>query len=158
VRFFTQMYWLESGNDLSKLFRIPQFRPAQLTITIRYSDWWFWEDHAPLAMEEGWLRSFKGNPGLRKLVVEYETVTWKKPEMMSIIERNKKWKLPIKREGDDSAGYEGYLSAESTELSEWKWNGASKLDGVTWSHHFTPGDTVEVVVTDTWTFVKGEMN
>jgi hypothetical protein len=160
VRFFTQMYWLEDGYNLFYLFSVPQFRPTQLTITIRYSDWWNWESNQPLHMNEGWLRYFKGNPGLRVLKVEYETLTWKKAEMMRIVERNKKWKLPVRREGGSFQAneLEGYLSAEGTTLEEWKWKGTSNLGGGTWSHHGT-GDKVEyVVVTDTWRFVEGELS
>ncbi|RAR10744.1 hypothetical protein DDE82_001135 [Stemphylium lycopersici] len=159
VRFFTQMYWLEDGQNTFYLFSLPQFRPTQLTITIRYSDWWNWEHNAPLSMKEGWLRFFKGNPGLRELRVEYETLSWKKDEMMRIIQRNKGWKLPVRREGGDLNAHEleGYLSAEGTQLEEWKWRGPSKLDGETWVHHGT-ADTIEyVVVTDTWKFVEGKL-
>jgi hypothetical protein len=160
VRFFTQMYWLEGGENLFCLFSLPQFRPTELTITIRYSDWWNWEYNAPLRMNEDWLRLFKGNPGLRVLKVEYETLTWKKAEMMRIIERNKSWKLPVRQEG--GAFYEnqleGYLSAEGTTLKEWKWKGTSKLDGQEWSHHGTDEKVEYVVVTDTWRFVEGELS
>jgi hypothetical protein len=159
VRFFTQMYWLEGGDNLFYLFSLPQFRPTQLTITIRYSDWWWWEDNAPLRMDEGWLRLFRGSPGLRVLKVEYETLSWKKAEMMRIVERNKKWKLPVRSKEDVPHGseMEGYLSAENTALEEWKWKGTSKLGGRKWRHHGT-ADTVEyVVVTDTWTFCEGKL-
>ncbi|KAH4064728.1 hypothetical protein HBI56_058930 [Parastagonospora nodorum] len=154
VRFFTQMYWLEGGSNLLSLFRNPQFRPTQLTITIRYSDWWWWEDDAPLTMEEGWLRTFNGTPGLRELRVEYETRVPKKAEMMRIVERNKKWKLPVRRAGGELNDWEGYLSAETTKLKEWTWKGTSKLGGREWGH-LAKSDTVEyVVVTDTWIFVE----
>ena len=116
VRFFTQMYWLEGGNELRRIFLEPQFRPSELTITIRYSDWWWWEDNAPLTMKEDWLPTFIGNPGLRTLRVEYETLSWKKAEMMRIVERNKKWKLLVGRI-EDSNDFEGYLSAEKTTQS-----------------------------------------
>lgn len=111
-------------------------------------------------MDEDWLRFFKGSPGLRTLKVEYETLSWKKEEMMRIIQRNKAWKLPVRREDGSFEAHEleGYLSAEKTELKEWKWQGTSKLGGQTWNHHGT-GDTVEyVVVMDTWKFVEGELS
>ncbi|KAF2026154.1 hypothetical protein EK21DRAFT_116049 [Setomelanomma holmii] len=161
VRFFTQLYWLESGSNLRLLFSMPNFRPTELTITIRYSDWWFWENNTPLKMDEAWLRGFVGTPGLRQLRVEYETLHWKKAEMMQIIERNKKWKLLVRCEGEDATIEEGYLSAEKTELQEWKWTGTAKLGGQVWNHHGKgeDGETVEyVVVTDTWKFVEGELS
>lgn len=150
------MFWLEDGANLRALLAQPHFRPAQLTITIRYSDWWHWEQDQPLRMDERWLREFRGNPGLRTLRVEYETLTRKRDEMMRIVERNKEWKLPVRRDGHAVNQYEGYLVAKGTELKEWKWHGTSKLGGQTWSHH-AEGDTVEyVVVMDTWKFVEGE--
>ncbi|OLN96798.1 hypothetical protein CCHL11_02286 [Colletotrichum chlorophyti] len=146
VRLFTQMFWLEDGSCLNRLFRHPNFRPAKLTMTIRYSDWWFWEDDEPLRMSEYWLAQFCGSPGLRELKVEYETVSRKKKEMMKIVERNKKWRLAI--EGED-----GPLSAEGTSLVEWKWTGMSRFEGREWLHH-GGADTMEyVVVTDTWRYL-----
>jgi hypothetical protein len=124
------MFWLENGKQLFYIFSIPQFRPTQLTITIRYTDWWFWEVDDTLHMEEGWLRYFKGNPGLRVLTVEYETLSRKKAEMMPIIRRNK----------------------------QWKWKGPNKLGGTHW-YHRGPGNEIEyIVVTDTWRFVGGELS
>lgn len=151
------MYWLESGCWLGILFRLPQFRPTQLTITIRYSDWWWWEDDAPLTMQEIWLRNFLGTPGLRELRVEYETRVPKKVEMMAIVQRNKKYRLPVRRDGGGMDDWEGYLSAEKTKLEEWTWKGTSKLGGKTWDH-LAKSDTVEyVVVTDTWRFVDEQI-
>lgn len=158
LRFFTQMYWLESGSNLSMLLQIPQLRPSQITITIRYSDWWNWEDDQPLSMNEQWLRSFNGSPGLRELRVEYETRVPKKDEMMRIVERNRKWKLPVRREGGGPRKWEGYLTAENTKLNEWTWKGTSKLGGQQWAH-LAKSDTIEyAVVTDVWKFVEGELS
>ncbi|KAK2050190.1 hypothetical protein LZ31DRAFT_590090 [Colletotrichum somersetense] len=170
VRFFTQMFWLEGGDNLAFLFSMPLFRPESLTVTVRYSDWWHWEMDAPLRMGENWLRGFRGPPGLRELRVEYETLAGKRDEMMRIVERNKQWKLAVggrRGMGRDEDGAEvdvweedegGYLSAEGTALEEWRWTGASRLGGRAWEHH-GEGDTVEyVVVTDTWRFVEGAMS
>lgn len=149
VRFFTQMYWLEDGHNLNALMALPNFQPTRLTITIRYSDWWFWETNTPLQMNEKWLRLFKGSRGLRELRVEYETLAWKRAQMDAIVARNKQWRLAV---GD---GEEGHLSAEGTKLEEWTWTGASRLGGKNWAHH-GEGDIMEyVVVTDTWRFVAG---
>jgi hypothetical protein len=148
------MYWLEGGSNLLSLFRIPQFRPTQLTITIRYSDWWNWEGDAPLTMQETWLRTFNGTPGLRVLNVEYETRVPKKSEMMRFVERNKKWKLPVRRAGGGLNDWEGYLSAEHTRLKEWNWKGTSQLGGQEWAHLAKSDEIEYVVVTDTWAFVE----
>lgn len=148
MRFFTQMFWLEGGRGLTRIFNNANFRPSRLTITIRYTDWWWWESNEKLTMSVEWLRNFNGPPGLRELRVEYETLAWKKAQMDRIVERNRKWRLQIR----DS----GHLSTERSELETWAWTGPSKLDGQTWDHHV--GDTIEyVVVTDTWRFVDGDI-
>lgn len=105
-------------------------------------------------MDENWLRTFNGTPGLRELRVEYETRVGKRAEMMPIIQRNKRWKLPVRREGGDVNDWAGYLSAEKTELGEWKWNGTSKLGGCEWEHLKGKQEVEYVVVTDTWIFVE----
>ncbi|KAI9688763.1 MAG: hypothetical protein M1822_001120 [Bathelium mastoideum] len=116
-------------------------------------------------MRDTWLRTFRGPPSLRTLVVEYETLTWKKQQMEPIIARNKQFKLPIYSEPSATGMLEaegdnqpiGYLSAENTKLEEWKWKGPSKLDGKTWNHH-GEGETMEyVVVVDRWEFTEVQM-
>ncbi|KAA8626588.1 hypothetical protein PtrSN002B_001376 [Pyrenophora tritici-repentis] len=106
-------------------------------------------------MGEHWLQFFMGSPGLRVLQVEYETLSRKKEEMMRIVQRNKKWKLPVRREAESyqEADMEGHLSAEGTELKEWTWKGTSKLGGEKWAPHGTADKLEYVVVTDTWRFV-----
>ncbi|KAF2094269.1 hypothetical protein NA57DRAFT_18581, partial [Rhizodiscina lignyota] len=142
VHFFTQMYWIEDGSNLAKIFRLRNFRPKRLTITFRYSDWWYWESNEDLRMSEEWLARFDGPPGLKELCVEYETLAWKKSQLDAIVARNKDWKLAV-QDGN-------HLSAADTKLEEWKWNGPSKLAGQTWGHH-GDSDTVEyVVVVDRW--------
>ncbi|KAH7397149.1 hypothetical protein BKA66DRAFT_521632 [Pyrenochaeta sp. MPI-SDFR-AT-0127] len=149
VRFFTQMYWLENGHNLNAIFRESNFRPTCLTITIRYSDWWFWETNKPLQMSEKWLCNFEGSPGLRELRVEYETLSEKKEEMMKIVERNKKWKLAL------AGGAKGYLSAEGTELTEWKWKGPGKMAEIDWANDRVIELADYIVVIDTWRHIEG---
>lgn len=152
-----QMYCLENGQLLNRLFRQPKFQPHTVTITIRYSDWWFWEYDHPLRMSELWLATFNGSKGLRELRVEYEQLSRKKEEMMKIVLRNKEWKLDVGALDASGVDMEGYLSADNTNLETWTWKGTSKLDGQEWAHH-GDGDTIEyVVVTDTWIFIAGPM-
>lgn len=116
-------------------------------------------------MRDTWLRNFSGPPSLRTLIVEYETLVWKKNQMDRIIAHNKKFKLRIQEErrayaSEDTAdnrGPRGYLSAENTKLEEWKWKGPSKLNGRTWQHHGDKETVEYVVVVDRWQFVEGEL-
>jgi hypothetical protein len=109
-------------------------------------------------MDDRWLRSFNGSPGLRELRVEYETRTPKKDEMMRIVERNRKWNLPVRRADGGPRDWEGYLTNANTNSSEWRWKGTSKLGGEQWSHLRHSDEIEYVVVTDVWKFVEGELS
>jgi hypothetical protein len=150
------MYWLEDGIRMAGIFQQPNFRPTSLTITIRYSDWWYWESNSPLRMSERWLQTFKGPPGLKELRVEYETLSWKREELMRIVERNKQFRLGVVRD-EDAEEEEGHLSAEKTNLVEWKWKGPSKLDGKQWTHHGHGEEVEYIVIEDMWRYVKGKL-
>ena len=50
VHLFTQQTWLEgSFTHFADLWK--SATPTHLTITLRHSDWWWWEHEAPLALE-----------------------------------------------------------------------------------------------------------
>ncbi|TDZ47231.1 hypothetical protein CTRI78_v008636 [Colletotrichum trifolii] len=69
---------------------------------------------------------------------------------MKIVERNKKWKLEIDSE-------QGHLSAEHTKLTEWSWNGPSKFEGQSYTHHGGDETMEYTVLTDTWRYCKTPM-
>ncbi|KAL0068509.1 hypothetical protein AAF712_004222 [Marasmius tenuissimus] len=73
VHLFTQLFWLE-GRDFESLSQHPKFRPRSLHITIRHSDWWFWEDNNLLALSTGWMSCLMDVRGLEELVLEMETI------------------------------------------------------------------------------------
>lgn len=75
VHFFTQLYWLESGftPTVSEVRHI--MLPRRLQITVRHSDWWYWESNEPLRMERNWIKGLKQvHSGLKQFVVVLETI------------------------------------------------------------------------------------
>jgi hypothetical protein len=50
LRVFAQMYKLENGS-LATLLGTPGLRPRRVTLTLRHTDWWFWEEDQPLRIE-----------------------------------------------------------------------------------------------------------
>ncbi|KAK7059668.1 hypothetical protein R3P38DRAFT_2495918 [Favolaschia claudopus] len=95
VRFYTQLYWLEG--------RMKQEWPVglsipKLVITVRHSDWWFWENSEPLRIDDpdqwgAWVGSI---PGLRELEIEFETIDAKKEELEERVRVALGWKFPLK--------------------------------------------------------------
>lgn len=179
IHLFTPLHWLEDGHHLRRLLAHPALDNRglrTLTLTIRHTDWWWWEAGAAPSMSDAWLRAFVAPPGLRELRVEYETLACgrRRPHLDAIVARNKRWRLRVRggsrgADNDDdedpsgasggsgggSSRTGGHLSAEHTQLEEWTWRGTSRLGGRTWEH-LGEGPTVDyVVVRDTWRYVEG---
>lgn len=108
LHLFTQQYWLEGRNWLRHMLPF-QSSLQTLKITLRHSDWWFWEHSEPLAFNptgdsSGSLRGhYRGTfnlelspmTALRKLEFELETVEGKQAEMDYIATNARAWQFPI---------------------------------------------------------------
>ncbi|KAL8753788.1 MAG: hypothetical protein Q9184_005314 [Pyrenodesmia sp. 2 TL-2023] len=128
IHLFTQQYWLESNygapdNGFCGFLRLWNngcpIRPAHLKITIRHTDWWWWEHGHPLALDpkqngrpsarryrrpsdpfdrDSWGAQIWGMVGLNCLQLELETVERKMGELDAIVQQAKGWRFPL---GDD---------------------------------------------------------
>lgn len=118
IHIFAQQYWLEqSFAGFTQFWNISC--PTHLKITIRHTDWWWWEDQAPLALDpkredrplahihsspsdpfepQSWGAQFRKIRGLQNLQLELETVKSKRPELDAIVTRAPGWKFAL---GDD---------------------------------------------------------
>lgn len=111
LHLFTQQCWLESANGWTQ--HMKQFRSSlqTLKITLRHSDWWYWEYSEPLAFDpmgdspsslslrEDDLGIFhldlRPLTALRRLEFEFETVEGKQAEMDQIVARAPAWRFPL---------------------------------------------------------------
>ena len=115
VHLFTQQTWLEgSFTHFTDLWKSAS--PTHLTITLRHSDWWWWEHEAPLALEpkhfgmprpnaisqpsdpfhrRSWGAAFRKISGLKTFVLELETVEKKKDELDAIVSRSPGWRFAL---------------------------------------------------------------
>lgn len=115
VHLFTQQTWLEgSFRQFTDLWR--SATPTHLKITLRHSDWWWWEHEAPLALEPkhrgiprpnaisqpsdpfvggSWGSAFHEISGLETFELELETVEKKKGELDAIVSRAPGWQFPL---------------------------------------------------------------
>jgi hypothetical protein len=79
IQIYAQMIWLEeySGSKLIQLLNTVGVCPEILTITIRYSDWRWWEYGQRLRLEHGWeskLLNWQAHPRLREIRLQLEIV------------------------------------------------------------------------------------
>lgn len=73
VHLFTQLFWLE-GSPFRNFCNIQDIRPQYLKITIRHTDWWFWESNTPLRMASQWMDNLKNLDKLHIFDLELETM------------------------------------------------------------------------------------
>ncbi|KAL8661549.1 MAG: hypothetical protein Q9202_005494 [Teloschistes flavicans] len=110
IHVFAQQFWLEGADGgftgFVRLWNIA--RPTHLKITIRHSDWWWWEVGEPIALDakregrpsaqhysrpsdsfelESWGARFRDIEGLDVLQLELETLEYKKTELDAIADR-----------------------------------------------------------------------
>lgn len=123
VRFFAQMYVLESGSLLPRFLNTEHFHPKAITITIRHTDWWFWEDDAYLRISSMVTQNIFP-ASVRSIALELETLERKKNQVDSIVSQMKSsWYF---------ATTEGILSAQDTPVEIERWRGSSTWAGERW--------------------------
>lgn len=114
IHIFVQQYQLE--GSLKRIFLNPDFRPARLKLTLRHTDWWYWEDSKPLCLDPkqngrpfknryvaplmpfqslSWGVCLASVNGLQTFVLELETVNNKKHELDDIVHRARDWVFPM---------------------------------------------------------------
>ncbi|KAL7787056.1 hypothetical protein V8C37DRAFT_391293 [Trichoderma ceciliae] len=82
---FAQMYRVEQGG-LAVLLSTPGLHPRQLTLTIRHTDWWLWENDEPLRFEAEWIRGVSRamSSSTREFRIELESLERKKDQVDAI--------------------------------------------------------------------------
>lgn len=140
LHLFTQQFWLEdsSWRNYAKSVAQRRYQNLQrLKITIRHSDWWWWEDFKPLRLDpkrrgtngkasalkhstaadgfhvNSWGKHFSFFKGLKTFELELETVEGKRQELDEIVARAGDWRFPL---GD---GNELVLNPARTKRTGW---------------------------------------
>ncbi|RAH84768.1 hypothetical protein BO86DRAFT_386848 [Aspergillus japonicus CBS 114.51] len=139
------------GLDPDETSDVGALAPKRMTITLRHTDWWFWEDNEPLgidpfrpgrtrademgvlprrpltAWEEGrvWGNQFKLLPSLEELVIEFETVMRKRDQLDAIVQMARDWRFPVVVE-DEENGEKVFLVAEEGSRRAYTWIGAKE--------------------------------
>ena len=121
IHVFAQQFWLEDPVCLKSLLHVwwkaaPAMLQKRLKITIRHSDWWWWEYAAPLALdpkqpgrasarefseppepfaENSWGKHFEQISGLQSFELELETLEHKLSELDAIAGRASGWEFVL---------------------------------------------------------------
>jgi hypothetical protein len=139
VEIFSQMYACKSESFKSFFNMVPSLQPKIVKLTIRYTDWWWWEANLPLELTIAPgknSQSFLPNC-CEIFILELETVESKKDQLkgqVKLITDNKKlWKWP-RMDGRRLA-----LEDDEVEVKDWEWMGPTRFevshDAGTFYHH-----------------------
>ncbi|CAD0085124.1 unnamed protein product [Aureobasidium vineae] len=123
VRVFPQLYALENGQRLQDILNLRFFYPKVITITIRHTDWWFWESDNNLHFDATWVDFCRFPNSLTELRVAFESLERKKDQIDDVV--NQAMEGWVFRRKDDTE-----LSARDCEPGIMRWSGSS-----TWGHH-----------------------
>ena len=122
VRVFPQLYALENGQRLQDILNLKFFYPKVITITIRHTDWWFWESDNNLHFGATWVDFCRFPNSLTELRVAFESLERKKDQIDDVVKQAMEgW---VFRRKDDTE-----LSAKNCEPEIMRWSGSA-----TWGH------------------------
>ncbi|KAF7323708.1 hypothetical protein MKEN_00591700 [Mycena kentingensis (nom. inval.)] len=94
----------------------------KVALTIRHSDWWYWEQHQPLRMdrpEKSWGAWIGSIPGIEVLELELETIDAKKAELEGIVRGAVGWRIPLNADGEEGEGWVLVHDGERPRESMW---------------------------------------
>ncbi|KAK4893691.1 hypothetical protein LTR27_007938 [Elasticomyces elasticus] len=144
LHLFVQMYNIEhltAGTGMLRsmfLKTLPEpsdFQPRVLHVTLRHTDWYWWESDKPLRLQDSWVKALLNSPDLRSTQVfklEMETLDYKVDQMMTIVERIK----TIESEAYDTHIVDGNSMKTQFVLDEqvrtYDWDGPSNIANGTW--------------------------
>ncbi|KAJ5702672.1 hypothetical protein N7488_010220 [Penicillium malachiteum] len=145
VRIFPQLWALQGTKDCGGVFSMKNFHPKTVTITIRYTDTWEWEQNRALYMEGAWAGRVRLPASVTKLKIDFESIERRKDEVNHIAhELAEKWRF---RRSD---GVDMVTSGEDS-ISFSRWTGSSTLGGMRWLRDETRSGQLDYYVgTVTW--------
>lgn len=141
LRVFAQMWALES-DYLAILLQTRYLQPRTITLTVRHTDWWFWEDDKPLRFKAEWLAaaSEKLQPVTNEIYIELETTKRREGQLTKIAQQMTETWFFKKPDGT-------VLFADSSKgLKTERWTGTSIWDGMRWVRDEISDGLIEYVI------------
>ncbi|RHZ66716.1 uncharacterized protein CDV56_103372 [Aspergillus thermomutatus] len=149
IRIFAQLWALEEGHQMKGLFDMTHFYPKSITLTIRYTDFWWWENNFPLYIDARWVDQICFPESVTRFSMDFESIERRKGEIEYIAnEAAEKWFF---RRKDGK-----FLTADKADMSVSRWTGSSILNGQRWLRdEVRPGQLDYHVVTVVWRVSPG---
>ncbi|PLB50377.1 hypothetical protein P170DRAFT_435574 [Aspergillus steynii IBT 23096] len=147
IQVFAQLYRLENDDDLQRVLDIPHLDPRHVTLTIRHTDFWFWENWESLRLDEGWVNRTRFPNTVTAFDIQMETIVQRAGEIDYLAkEAATKWFF-LRKDGR-------VLAADTKDMSVDTWTGSSVLHDARWVRdERRPGELDYHVVTVRWKLV-----
>ncbi|KAF7182922.1 hypothetical protein CNMCM7691_002666 [Aspergillus felis] len=149
IRIFAQLFMLETGYQMEELLDMTHFYPRSITLTIRYTDFWMWEDNLPLYFGAQWVNKIRFPESVAQFSMDFESIERRKDEVEYIAnEAAEKWFFQ-RKDGR-------FLTADKADMSVSRWTGSSILNRERWLRdEVRPGQLDYYVVTVVWRVSPG---
>ncbi|KAK6535622.1 hypothetical protein TWF694_002077 [Orbilia ellipsospora] len=149
VRFFAQLCNLEPGAQLQRILNMRFFQPLEITVTVRHTDFWWWESDESLRVGGDWVAKCRFPDSVRVINVEFESLERKKVQVDEICEQAVKWWEFIREDGT--------VLATRGEGEVVRWTGASTWGNQRWLRDETGPGTLEYYLKRiTWRIKKDQ--
>ncbi|KAL3431021.1 hypothetical protein BDV09DRAFT_199141 [Aspergillus tetrazonus] len=144
VRVFAQLYLLEPGKLLQSVLDTEHLLPKRVHLTLRYTDFWYWEHNRPLYIGGEWVTRIRFPESVKMFAVDFESLERRKEEVDILVSQAvEKW---VFRRKDGRT-----LAAKSAEFATTKWTGSSMFGGKRWIRdEVRPGELDYYVATAMW--------
>jgi hypothetical protein len=132
------MWALQHQYEMAEFVKkLHVLKPKMLTITIRYTDWYYWEYNRPLLINNTWMGSHQFPDSLDTIVMEFETRLGKKAELEYIVTNQAlHWRFAVKQNLED----EPMVFVQQGNPITSQWVGAAEIDSTKYLHHKQQGD------------------
>ena len=81
VRIFAQLWALERGDSFNRVMDMQYFSPRIITVTIRHTDWWWWEYDDVMRIRSEWIGRTRIPNSVRELRLEFESLERRKEQV-----------------------------------------------------------------------------
>ncbi|KAF2227524.1 hypothetical protein BDZ85DRAFT_254444 [Elsinoe ampelina] len=142
---FAQLYILENTTALQDILDLPPLQIRSVSITIRHTDWWFWEHDAPLKLHSGWSQDSHFPDTITEFTMHLETVSRKKNEVLLVADELGRWIF-----GRKDSKLLHWLGKDDG-LTERTWTGNSTLNAQRWLRDETRPEQIDyTIISLTW--------
>ncbi|EEA19614.1 hypothetical protein TMatcc_009753 [Talaromyces marneffei ATCC 18224] len=125
IRVFAQLWALEESRRLQEILDLDGFQPKHVTITLRYTDFWYWEDNRPIHIDSRWVNTVRFPASVSTISMDFEMIDRRKTEVDFITDlATQEWFF---RRADGMV-----LRANKEDIIISRWTGSSTLGNSRW--------------------------